>query len=102
MLLLKTKIEQLRIAKTPFLIAFSPVTLTLSVFTLVNFGFYVAQNSLSPVFLQKPSNVGGYGFTVLQNAECEHIQFLGTCYLTKIHSPVTCSPMLHSLFTNAS
>ena len=64
--------EQLRIAWNPFLIAFSPVTLTLSVFTLVNFGFYVAQNSLSPVFLQKPISAHGYGFTVLQNAECAY------------------------------
>jgi hypothetical protein len=49
----------------------SPVTLILSLFTLVHFGFYVALNSLSPVWLQKPIEAGGYGFSVEQNAICQ-------------------------------
>ena len=47
------------------------MTLVLSVYTLVNFGFYVAMNSISPVFLQKPVIAGGYGFNTMQNAECK-------------------------------
>jgi hypothetical protein len=62
---------QLKVATTPFIIAASPVTLVLSVYTLVNFGFYVAMNSISPVFLQKPVIAGGYGFNTMQNAECK-------------------------------
>jgi hypothetical protein len=63
--------DQLKIAATPFIIAASPVTLVLSVYTLVNFGFYIAMNSISPVFLQKPFTSGGYGFNTMQNAECK-------------------------------
>jgi hypothetical protein len=62
---------QMKITRAPFLISLSPVTLILSVFTLIHFGFYVAMNSLSPVFLQKPVKAGGYSFTVKQNAECK-------------------------------
>ncbi|KAF7935005.1 uncharacterized protein EAE98_003050 [Botrytis deweyae] len=43
--------QTLKIARIPFLIAISPVCLVLSIFTLTNFGFYVAMNSLSPTFL---------------------------------------------------
>lgn len=43
----------------------------MSVFTLVNFGFYIAMNALTPVWLQKPAKVGGYGFTSQQNAYCK-------------------------------
>jgi len=59
-----------RIAATPFMIAVSPVTLILSIFTLVSFGFYIAMNAITPVFLQKPIKIGGYGFTTYQNACC--------------------------------
>jgi hypothetical protein len=62
---------QLKVATTPFIIAASPVILVLSVYTLVNFGFYVAMNSISPVFLQKPVVSDGYGFNTMQNAECK-------------------------------
>ena len=47
-----------RIAAIPFLIAVSPVTLIMSVFTLISFGFYIAMNALTPVFLQKPVKGG--------------------------------------------
>jgi hypothetical protein len=70
-------VTQGRIAATPFLIAVSPVTLIMSVFTLVSFGFYIAMNAITPVFLQKPVKIGGYGFDTFQNACCkfEHLQF---------------------------
>lgn len=60
-----------RIAAIPFLVGASPVTLILSVFTLITFGFYIAMNALTPVFLQKPAKVGGYGFDTFQNACCK-------------------------------
>jgi hypothetical protein len=66
-----------RIAATPFLIAASPVMLIMSVFTLVSFGFYIAMNSLTPVFLQKPEKIGGYGFTTLQNAYFSFVHWIG-------------------------
>jgi hypothetical protein len=43
----------------------------MSVFTLISFGFYIAMNALTPVFLQKPVKVGGYGFSTIDNANCE-------------------------------
>lgn len=41
-------------------------------FDSISFGFYVALNALTPVWLQLPVKAGGiYGFTVTQNAACE-------------------------------
>lgn len=68
---------QARIAGVPFLIAASPVTLFLSVFTLFGFGFYVSMNALTPVYLQKPVKIGGYGFTVLGNAYFSFVHWIG-------------------------
>jgi hypothetical protein len=73
--------KQLRVATTPFLIMVSPVTLILSIFTLIHFGFYVALNSLSPVWLQKPVAAGGYGFSVEQNAICEQNLYFPRSFL---------------------
>lgn len=47
--------------------------LIMSVFTLISFGFYIAMNALTPVFLQKPVKVGGYGFSTIDNANCEQL-----------------------------
>lgn len=55
----------------PFLVLVSPVVLIISVFTLISFGFYIAMNALTPVFLQKPVKAGGYGFSTRDNANCE-------------------------------
>jgi MFS family permease len=63
--------DTLRISALPFKIALQPVTLIIAVYSLVNFGFYVAMNSLSPVFLQKPVAAGGYGFNTMSNALCK-------------------------------
>lgn len=41
-------------------------------FDTISFGFYVALNALTPVWLQTPKKFGGiYGFTVEENAACE-------------------------------
>lgn len=40
------------------------------------FGFSVAMNSLTPVWLQKPVEAGGYGFTPIQNALCKWPPYL--------------------------
>jgi hypothetical protein len=55
----------------PFIVAITPVTFILCLFTLISFGFYVAMNAVTPVWLQKPEKIGGYGFTSKQNAYCE-------------------------------
>lgn len=47
--------------------------LILSVYTLISFGFYIAMNAITPVWLQKPVKVGGYGFTTLDNAFCKFL-----------------------------
>lgn len=64
-------IQLARIALVPFKITATPVGLLLSIFTLFSFGFSVAMNSLTPVWLQKPVAEGGYGFTTIQNALCK-------------------------------
>ena len=51
--------------------------LIMSVFTLISFGFYIAMNALTPVFLQKPEKIGGYGFTTLQNAYFSFVHWIG-------------------------
>ncbi|KAI9743888.1 MAG: hypothetical protein M1818_002622 [Claussenomyces sp. TS43310] len=66
-----------RVAAIPFIVAISPVMLTLSVFTLISFGFYIAMNALTPVWLQKPEKVGGYGFTTLDNAYFSFVHWAG-------------------------
>lgn len=41
-------------------------------FDTISFGFYVALNALTPVWLQKAKKFGGfYGFTVGENATCK-------------------------------
>lgn len=50
----------------------------MSVFTLITFGFYIAMNALTPVFLQKPVKIGGYGFDTFQNACCKSLSLSGT------------------------
>jgi hypothetical protein len=41
-------------------------------FLLVTFGWAVAVNTLIGVFLQTPVELGGYGFSPSQNAECQY------------------------------
>jgi len=64
--------KQAKIAITPFKIAVAPVLLIIAGFDTISFGFYVALNALTPVWLQLPKKAGGiYGFTVTQNAACK-------------------------------
>lgn len=62
---------QAKVAILPFKIALSPVLLTVAGFDTISFGFYVALNALTPVWLQKPKKFGGYGFTITDNASCK-------------------------------
>lgn len=57
----------------------------MSVFTLISFGFYIAMNALTPVFLQKPVKIGGYGFDTYQNALCKS-HFLPSTNLNLINN----------------
>ena len=46
-------------------------------FDTISFGFYVALNALTPVWLQLPVKAGGiYGFDVTQNAACKSISLM--------------------------
>jgi hypothetical protein len=46
-------------------------------FDMISFGFYVALNALTPVWLQKPKKVGGYGFTITENATFTLVHWIG-------------------------
>ncbi|KAH8906155.1 MFS general substrate transporter [Coniochaeta sp. PMI_546] len=67
-----------KVAITPFKIAVAPVLLIIAGFDTISFGFYVALNALTPVWLQLPVKAGGiYGFTVTQNAAFTFIHWIG-------------------------
>lgn len=55
------------------MIALAPVSLVVGIFEAITFGWYVALNALTPVWLQKPVKAGGYGFDVTANACCKII-----------------------------
>lgn len=57
----------------PLKLAVNPVLLLVAGFDAISFGFWVALNALTPVWLQKPVKLGGYGFSVLDNAACKSI-----------------------------
>ncbi|MCJ1401853.1 hypothetical protein MMC11_005070 [Xylographa trunciseda] len=67
----------LRVAALPVLIGLCPVTVLMGTFTLVSFGFYIAMNALTPVWLQNPREASGYGFTIQQNAAFTFFHWLG-------------------------
>lgn len=58
----------------------SPVMIFLGIFSLIHFGFYIAMNALTPVYLQKPAKLGGYGFTVHQNALFSFVHWIGITF----------------------
>ncbi|KAK3689859.1 major facilitator superfamily domain-containing protein [Podospora appendiculata] len=67
-----------QIAITPFKIAIAPVLLIIAGFDTISFGFYVALNALTPVWLQLPVKAGGiYGFTVTQSAAFTFVHWIG-------------------------
>ncbi len=58
--------------------------------TILSFGFFVALNALTPVWLQQPISEGGvYGFTVAENAacKCQTVALLYPAMLTRRQSP---------------
>jgi hypothetical protein len=61
----------------PFKLAIAPVILLIAGFDTISFGFYIALNALSPVWLQKPVRVGGYGFTITENAAFTFVHWIG-------------------------
>ncbi|KAH8687617.1 major facilitator superfamily domain-containing protein [Tricladium varicosporioides] len=65
------------VAIMPFKIAISPVILFIAGFDAISFGFYVALNALTPVWLQKPVKAGGYGFTITDNAAFTMVHWFG-------------------------
>ncbi|KAJ5962293.1 hypothetical protein N7501_007234 [Penicillium viridicatum] len=69
--------ETAKVGITPFLIGICPVTIIMGIFTLISFGFYVGVNALTPVWLQKPSSEGGYGFSLEQNAAFTFCHWIG-------------------------
>ncbi|KAH8668814.1 polyamine transporter [Xylariales sp. PMI_506] len=69
--------EVASIAAIPFKLALTPVALITSLFCLLNFGFYVGMNSITPVWLQKPVKIGGYGFTANENALFQFFHWVG-------------------------
>ncbi|KAK0641776.1 major facilitator superfamily domain-containing protein [Cercophora newfieldiana] len=70
--------ETLKIAVVPFKIAVAPVLLIIAGFDMISFGFYVALNALTPVWLQRPIQAGGiYGFDVTQNAAFTFHHWIG-------------------------
>ncbi|RDL40144.1 Uncharacterized protein BP5553_00123 [Venustampulla echinocandica] len=69
--------ETIRVAILPFKIAISPVVLLIAGFDAISFGFYVALNALTPVWLQKPKIAGGYGFDVTDNAAFTFVHWFG-------------------------
>jgi hypothetical protein len=55
------------------LIGASPVGLLAGTYTFGFFGWFVSVNTLLTVFLQEPTEDGGYGFTPQQNAGCKEL-----------------------------
>ncbi|KAG8170048.1 hypothetical protein KVR01_000793 [Diaporthe batatas] len=62
----------------PFKMMFAPVILIIAGFDTIAFGFYVALNALTPVWLQMPLKAGGiYGFNVTENAAFTFVHWAG-------------------------
>ncbi|KAK7733034.1 hypothetical protein SLS53_008363 [Cytospora paraplurivora] len=60
----------------PMKLAINPILLLVAGFDAISFGFWVALNALTPVWLQKPVKAGGYGFSVLDNAAFTTIHWM--------------------------
>ncbi|KAK4448432.1 MFS general substrate transporter [Podospora aff. communis PSN243] len=70
--------DTFKIAVMPLKIAIAPVLLIIAGFDMISFGFYVALNALTPVWLQLPVKAGGiYGFDVTQNAAFTFHHWIG-------------------------
>ncbi|KAL9617545.1 MAG: hypothetical protein Q9160_007662 [Pyrenula sp. 1 TL-2023] len=69
--------RQLNSAASSFFIMVCPVTILAGSFLCLTFGWAVAVNTLLSIFLQTPSEAGGYGFTPTQNALFTFGQWVG-------------------------
>ncbi|KAJ5812383.1 major facilitator superfamily domain-containing protein [Penicillium riverlandense] len=69
--------EAPRSAIAQLLIGASPVGLLAGTYTFGFFGWFVSVNTLLTVFLQEPTEDGGYGFTPQQNAGFSFALWLG-------------------------
>ena len=70
--------RQFKMFFTPIKMAIAPVVLTIAVFDAVSFGFFVAMNALTPVWLQLPKKAGGvWGFSITDNAACRCLPGIG-------------------------
>lgn len=68
----------------PVKLAASPVLLLVAGFDAISFGFWVALNALTPVWLQKPVKAGGYGFSILDNAAFTTVHWM-TLIISQIY-----------------
>ncbi|KAI1859328.1 hypothetical protein JX265_010331 [Neoarthrinium moseri] len=68
----------------PLKVSISPVLLLCAGFDAITFGFWVALNSLTPVWLQTPVKFGGYGFSVLDNAAFTTVHWM-TLLLSQLY-----------------
>ena len=59
-----------KIFLSQFQIGLSPVGLLIGVYTMINFGWFVATNTLLTIFLEEPEEEGGYAMNAQQNAAC--------------------------------
>lgn len=67
-------------------------------FLFVTFGWAVAVNTLLGVFLQTPVELGGYGFSPSQNAECQYLDEI-LVYFSFANAPVQSSfPVLWAFY----
>lgn len=69
-------------ATMPFLIGAAPATIIIGLFAFISFGFQLMLTVIQNVFLQEPIFIGGYGFTLQQNAICEYPRCM-LCFLEK-------------------
>ncbi len=62
-------------------IAVAPVVLIIAGFDTISFGFYVALNALTPIWLQTPKKAGGlYGFSIVDNASFTFVHWVGVAF----------------------
>lgn len=59
------------------MIGISPATVVVGLFIIVLFGWALLLSILSPIFLQTPVKLGGYGFTPTQNAAFSFAEWVG-------------------------
>lgn len=64
---------QCKTAIIPVMIGITPVGLLTGFFNFISFGWFVMINTLLTVFLEEPTEDGGYFFTPQKNAACRYL-----------------------------